>query len=187
MFAGYCYYVTKRFSWKSCVRYSFERNPCNIGKAHGNFNGRCAFHGRSCKAKRSCACSQLALHLVQGVRLAQATSEGVGKVFNFAQLNSDSMGPFSYGLTEQEMAASGGMTPNPAEVHSGIIAAMAPAWRLVHQHLTNKIYSLRANFNSPWYSEDYGTITARFDDAVALIEEADDSEPRYALRPYYVT
>lgn len=111
-----------------------------------------------------------------GVRLAhKLTSEGaVGKVFKFAYRNSDSMGPFSYGenLTEQEMAAewwydtkSGGGAFWDYCCYGSCLAS----WFIGTS--VRSVYGLRANFNSPFgTAEDYGTITARFDDAVALIE-----------------
>ncbi len=111
-----------------------------------------------------------------GVRLAhKLVSEGaVGKVFKFTYRNKDSQGPFSYGeqLSEQEMAAewwyhakSGGGAFWDYCCYGSCLAS----WFIGTP--VRSAYGLRANFNSPFGdAEDYGTITAIFDNAVALIE-----------------
>ncbi len=111
-----------------------------------------------------------------GIRLAhQLTSEGiVGKVFKFTYRNSDSQGPFSYGenLTDQEKgsewwynAKSGGGAFWDYCCYGSCLAS----WFIGTP--VRSAYGLRANFDSPYGdAEDYGTITARFDDAIAIIE-----------------
>ena len=111
-----------------------------------------------------------------GIRLAQKlTSEGiVGKVFKFTYRNSDSQGPFSYGenLTDLEKssewwyhAKSGG----GAFWDYCCYGSCLSSWFIGTP--VRSAYGLRANFDSPYgNAEDYGTITARFDDAIALIE-----------------
>ena len=111
-----------------------------------------------------------------GIRLAQKlVAEGiVGDVFKFTYRNTDSQGPFSYGenLTDEEKssqwwyhAASGG----GAFWDYCCYGACLSSWFLGSP--VRAAYGLRANFASPYGdAEDYGTITARFDNAVALIE-----------------
>jgi glucose-fructose oxidoreductase len=111
-----------------------------------------------------------------GIRLAhKLISEGiVGDVFKFTYRNTDSQGPFSYGedLTDAEkstqwwyQAASGG----GAFWDYCCYGACLSSWFL--DSPVRSAYGLRANFASPFGdAEDYGTITARFDNAVALIE-----------------
>ena len=111
-----------------------------------------------------------------GVRMAHKliTEGAVGKVFKFTYRNSDSQGPFSYGenLTEQEQASewwydakSGGGAFWDYCCYGSCLAS----WFIGTP--VRSAYGLRANFDSPFgAAEDYGTITARFDDAVALIE-----------------
>ncbi len=111
-----------------------------------------------------------------GVRLAhKLVSEGaVGKVFKFTYRNSDSQGPFSYGegLNEKEQAAEWWYH---AQAGGGAFwdyccyGSCLASWFIGSP--VRSAYGLRANFNSPFGSaEDYGSITAQFDDAVAQIE-----------------
>ncbi|MGI6537954.1 MAG: Gfo/Idh/MocA family protein [Caldicoprobacterales bacterium] len=111
-----------------------------------------------------------------GIRLAhKLVSEGaVGKVFKFTYRNTDSLGPFSYGegLSEEEMASewwyhakAGGGAFWDYCCYGSCLAS----WFIGSP--VRSAYGVRANFNSPFgNAEDYGTITALFDDAVALIE-----------------
>ncbi|HZJ57407.1 MAG TPA: Gfo/Idh/MocA family oxidoreductase [Clostridia bacterium] len=111
-----------------------------------------------------------------GVRLAhKLTSEGVvGKVFKFTYRNSDSQGPFSYGegLTDLEKGHEwwyNAKTGGGAFWDYCCYGSCLASWFIGTP--IRSAYGLRANFDSPYgNAEDYGTITARFDDAVALIE-----------------
>jgi predicted dehydrogenase len=111
-----------------------------------------------------------------GIRLAhKLASEGaVGKIFKFTYRNSDSLGPFSYGenLSEKEQAAEWWYH---AQAGGGAFwdyccyGACLASWFIGTP--VRSAYGLRANFNSPFgNAEDYGSITAQFDDAVAHIE-----------------
>ncbi len=111
-----------------------------------------------------------------GIRLAhKLVSDGmIGDVFKFTYRNTDSQGPFSYGedLSDQEkstqwwyQAAAGG----GAFWDYCCYGACLSSWFIGTP--ARSAYGLRANFNSPFGdAEDYGTITARFDKAIALIE-----------------
>lgn len=111
-----------------------------------------------------------------GIRMAhKLTREGiVGKVFKFTYRNSDSQGPFSYGenLTDQEKSSQWWYH---AESGGGAFwdyccyGSCLSSWFIGTP--VRSAYGLRANFNSPYGNvEDYGMITARFDDVIALIE-----------------
>jgi predicted dehydrogenase len=111
-----------------------------------------------------------------GIRLAhELTAKGVvGKVFKFTYRNSDSQGPFSYGenLTDLEKSSEwwyDARTGGGAFWDYCCYGSCLASWFIGRP--VRAAYGLRANFDSPYgNAEDYGTITARFDDAVAIIE-----------------
>ncbi|NMA94410.1 MAG: Gfo/Idh/MocA family oxidoreductase [Clostridiales bacterium] len=110
------------------------------------------------------------------IRLAhKLTSEGaIGKIFKFIYRNNDSQGPFSHGesLTEEEMASQWWYH---SKVGGGAFwdyccyGSCLASWFIGSP--VRSAFGIRANFNSPFGSaEDNGAITAKFDDAIALIE-----------------
>lgn len=111
-----------------------------------------------------------------GIRLAHQLLEQdpIGRIYRFVYRNRDSEGPFSYGegLSEKEMSSQWWYQ---AQAGGGAFwdyccyGSCLASWFL--DAPVRSASGLRANFNSPFGdAEDYASITARFDDAVALIE-----------------
>ncbi len=110
------------------------------------------------------------------VRLAhKLTQEGaVGRVFKLTYRNSESLGPLMYGqvITDVEkgyewwhQSAPGG----GALLDYCCYGACLSRWFIGQKAVA--AYGMKANFNSPYGdAEDYATITARFPEAVAILE-----------------
>ena len=98
----------------------------------------------------------------------------IGRVFKVTYRNEASLGPFSHGedLNETEMAAEWWYS---AKMGGGAFWDYCCYGTCIASYLLDKApdaaYGFRANFNSPFGKcEDYGNITVRYDDAIAIIE-----------------